>query len=215
VSKFYVYEHIRSDTGAVFYVGKGSGARATVRRNRNQHWKNIVAKNNGIFSVRFVAKDLDEELALLVEVEAIDKHISTGSTLCNKTIGGEGISEYKFSAEQRLRMVGHKHSEATKLKISAANMGSRHSEESYAAMAAKKRGKPISNEHKKKLSIAFAGEKNHMWGKTHDEEAREKIRLSRINCKKVECPHCGRISDTANASRWHFENCKLKGTQNG
>ena len=43
--EFYVYEHWRPDTGACFYVGKGNGDRAfRVKKNRNRHHANIVAK---------------------------------------------------------------------------------------------------------------------------------------------------------------------------
>jgi hypothetical protein len=31
-----------------------------------------------------------------------------------------------------------------------------------------------------------------------------------IEMEKIECPHCGKMSDKANAKRWHFDNCKLK-----
>jgi hypothetical protein len=31
-----------------------------------------------------------------------------------------------------------------------------------------------------------------------------------IKMEKIECPHCGKLSDKANAKRWHFDNCKLK-----
>ena len=29
-----------------------------------------------------------------------------------------------------------------------------------------------------------------------------------IKPEKVECPHCGRLTDVANGKRWHFDNCK-------
>lgn len=31
-----------------------------------------------------------------------------------------------------------------------------------------------------------------------------------IEMEKIECPHCGKMSDKANAKRWHFDNCKMK-----
>lgn len=31
-----------------------------------------------------------------------------------------------------------------------------------------------------------------------------------IKMEKIECPHCGKLSDKANAKRWHFDNCKEK-----
>lgn len=96
-SKFYVYEHIKADTKDVFYVGKGCRSRATQKDNRNKFWHNIVNKHG--FEVRFVAKNLDEELAFLVEEERIDQLKRIGIKLCNLTNGGEGSSGLVLSDE--------------------------------------------------------------------------------------------------------------------
>lgn len=86
---FYVYEHIRNDTNAIFYVGKGKNLRAYTKRNRNDHWHNIV--NKAGFTVRFVVKDLDEELAYLCEEERIDQLTRLGIKLSNICPGGKGV----------------------------------------------------------------------------------------------------------------------------
>lgn len=86
---FYVYEHIRNDTNAVFYVGKGKDYRANARTDRNIHWQRVVNKAGG-FSINFVAKDMDEELAYLCEQERIDQLKRLGAKLVNLTVGGEG-----------------------------------------------------------------------------------------------------------------------------
>lgn len=90
---FCVYEHIRPDTNAVFYIGKGQGRRPYTIRNRNKYWCNIVAKAGG-FTVRMVVEGVDEELAFLIEAERIDQLRRLGMKLCNMTDGGEGISGY-------------------------------------------------------------------------------------------------------------------------
>lgn len=46
-----------------------------------------------------------------------------------------------------------------------------------------------------------------MFGKTHTQEAREKIRLA--NLQKIKCPHCGKEGGVAIMKRWHFTNCKM------
>ena len=86
---FYVYEHIRNDTNAVFYVGKGKDYRANARTDRNIHWQRVVNKAGG-FSINFVAKNMDEELAYLCEQERIDQLKRLGAKLVNLTVGGEG-----------------------------------------------------------------------------------------------------------------------------
>jgi len=87
---FYVYEHIRNDTNAIFYVGKGKKERAYRVNDRNEYWKNIVNKTG--YTVRFVIKDVDEELAYLAEEERIDQLKRLGIKLTNLTLGGEGAS---------------------------------------------------------------------------------------------------------------------------
>lgn len=53
----------------------------------------------------------------------------------------------------------------------------------------------------------MAGEGNPMWGKTHTEDAKQKIRAA--NAQKVTCPHCGKVGGIAIMPRWHFDNCKM------
>jgi hypothetical protein len=113
---FYVYEHIRLDTHAVFYVGKGKGQRCFEAKRRNQHWKRVVAKSGG-FDVRVVVDKIDEELAFLAEQELIAKLKSQGASLTNMTDGGEGTSGYQHTNEARIKfsktmtrtMETHKH----------------------------------------------------------------------------------------------------------
>jgi hypothetical protein len=100
---FYVYEHIRNDILLPFYVGKGKDNRAYIKNNRNNYWNNIVNKCDG-FNVRFIAQNIDEELALLVEKERIEQLRLLKINICNLTNGGEGISGYKFTNEQKKKM---------------------------------------------------------------------------------------------------------------
>jgi hypothetical protein len=99
---FYVYEHIRLDTNAVFYVGKGNGGRCFEVRRRNQYWKRVVSKAGG-FYVRIVVDKIDEELAFLAEQELIAKLKLQGLTLTNITDGGEGTSGYRHTDEARIK----------------------------------------------------------------------------------------------------------------
>ena len=45
MDKYYVYIHYTA-SGKPFYVGKGKGNRYKTKSGRNQHWHNIVNKNN-------------------------------------------------------------------------------------------------------------------------------------------------------------------------
>lgn len=190
---FYVYEHIRPDTGMVFYVGKGSKDRYKYFHKRNKYWNKIVNKAGG-FTVKKIIENVDEELALLAEVERINQLRKLGVKLANITDGGEGC-------------VGLRHTQEAKAKI-----GIRHSQESYdRALQKRKAQYPFSAEHIKNMSLARQGNKNNMFGKTHSQEAREKIRQARFNAPKLTCPFCDKVGDSANMTRWHFDRCKHKG----
>lgn len=91
---FYVYEHVRKDTNAVFYIGKGKDSRANSRKDRNKHWHHVVDKCGG-FAVQYIVKNVDEELAYLCEQERIDQLKKLNASIVNMTVGGEGAGAGK------------------------------------------------------------------------------------------------------------------------
>jgi hypothetical protein len=221
MQKFYVYEHLRADTGAVFYVGKGQGRRAHVSspHHRNQHWMRVFAKAGG-FVVNIVAEKLDEELAFLVECERIDQARRTGIALCNQTDGGEGVSGWVKSLEWREK-IGSAHrgkilTAETKEKISKAVLaaGYRHSEETRRRMSmaqighTRNRGRVQSLEERYRRAASLIGNRSRM-GQTRSAEERARASASLRGRKQsaLECPHCGVIGGNA-MRRWHFNNCR-------
>jgi hypothetical protein len=52
-------------------------------------------------------------------------------------------------------------------------------------------------------------------GRKQTPEQIEKSRLKRLGKKQpiVSCPHCNKIGGSYTMPRWHFDNCKFKGTQ--
>jgi hypothetical protein len=150
---FFIYEHIRLDTKAVFYVGKGSKRRMHSKGRRNAYWNNIVRKAGG-FTVREVCRHQYEELVFLAEQERIDQLKRLGVKLSNMTDGGEGPS-------------GYRHTEETKKKIAELQMGEKHHaygkpmlEHTKEALLKANKGRPLSEEHRKKVSEANKLRKN-------------------------------------------------------
>jgi hypothetical protein len=140
---FYVYEHTRPDTGVVFYVGKGSGARLNSRDKRNQHWQNVVNKANGLDASK-VADNLDEELAFLCEMERIDQLKRLGHKLVNRTDGGcGGIRGYKHTDESKAKismklkgkLAGDKHPRFGKFGVDNPQYGKKQSFEARKGMS--------------------------------------------------------------------------------
>jgi hypothetical protein len=106
-NNFIVYIHIRPDINEPFYVGKGVPGREIRTCGRNQHWKNIVNKNNGVFESKILFEGLSEEEALLKEREIELDLKNKGCILTN-------IIECGVKAGT----TGMKHSEESKRKIS-------------------------------------------------------------------------------------------------
>lgn len=222
-NRFYVYEHLRSDNGAVFYVGKGTGKRCTIRshHHRSEFWQRTERKAGG-FSVHMVIDRVDEDFAFLVEMERIDQLRRLGVKLCNLTDGGDGTSGWVKTKEWREK-VGAAHrgkviSEKTRIKISESVRASGfvHTEEMRQKISVthKNKKRALGYKHTDKWKSAqrewVVGNKSRL-GQTRNEEEREKSSIAlrgRIQTK-IECLHCGKIGGNA-MRRWHFENCKEK-----
>lgn len=148
MTSFYAYIYYDpSRNNEPIYVGKGSGYRA---------WKHLRAKHmhpfaqrlqcmkrNGTMPVIGLYSGLDEDLALLLEIELIAKFgrkdLGKGSLL-NLTDGGEGQSGRRFT-----------HTAATRKKLG----------ESQA-------GRPKSIDHRRKLSEAGKGRAGTQLGKKQE-----------------------------------------------
>ncbi len=210
---FYVYEHIRPDTGAIFYVGKGSGYRNKSTCDRNRHWKFIVNKAGG-FSSKILFYNESEELVLLAEEERIDQLKRLGVKLCNMTKGGEGISGFSHSPETKLKLKEialkrpkRKLSEAHKQALKRANLGVVFTEE----RKEKIRQKALNRKpHPNTLRALAEGRKNFK----HSPETIERMCKIQKNMPKTKCLHCSFVGNAGNLARWHNSNCKHKGEKN-
>ena len=156
---YYVYQHKTADTNSIFYIGKGKGNRAFTKSNRSQYWKNVVAKHG--LQIDFVVKDVDEELAFLVEAECIDQNKKLGIKLINMTDGGEGASGYKHTETHREKMKGNKFGAST---WGTSFKGKTHSDEQKAKWAeirkgvtSFRKGVVLSDETKRKISQSRVG----------------------------------------------------------
>jgi len=157
-----------------------------VVQHKTQYWHNVVAKAGGFVPV-VVASGLDEELALLAEVELIAKHKAQGGVLVNLTDGGEGMSGYLWPKEAI-----HLRAEKQRGQLRP-------------SVGDKLRGRQKSEEHRRALSEAKIG-------KLASEETRAKMSATRkgMPFKIATCFNCGRSMHIAAATRWHMNNCRGK-----
>ena len=140
----YVYIHKRLDTGQPFYVGKGSGNRATSKKDRNPFWQRIVAKA-GYESI-IIQSGLTHKQALNAEkftIAALRKVYH----LANLTDGGDGGNGLKGSDHP---LYGKPRNSETRRKISEALQG-------VSAGGKAKKGIALTDAHKQAISNGLKG----------------------------------------------------------
>ena len=98
-----VYQHRRSDTDTVFYIGIGkSKDRAYSHYSRNKHWHGVVKKTN--YTVEILLEGITWEEACRHEkllIEQIGRHDLGLGTLVNQTDGGDGGMNPSVEARQK------------------------------------------------------------------------------------------------------------------
>jgi predicted transcriptional regulator len=109
--RFFIYRHLRNDTGKPFYIGKGAHhlqggsnevfyGRAYSLKGRTKRWLRIVNKHG--HTVEILSDNLTLQEAKAKEVEFISLYgkVSDGGILVNFKNGGEDdVTDYKHSQE--------------------------------------------------------------------------------------------------------------------
>ncbi len=190
----YTYLHSRASDGKPFYVGKGVRNRAWSHKNRNPHWQRTVAKHGVI--VEILAKWPTEQEALDHEIFLIKCLKCIGHSLVNMTEGGQGKYGWKPSpetrklwSEQRSGALNHRYGKKGEMHHAF--------------------GRPLSEEHKKKLSLALSGERGSYYGRSHSESAKMAISKKktgvalRSKWRKIMCIETGVVFDSIKlAAAW-------------
>lgn len=176
--KFYVYRHIRLDTGVPFYVGKGLKNRAFDLIKRNKYHLNIQAKTE--VKIEIVKEFYTELEAFIFEKSLIKLYKSLGYCKANLQDGGRGGSKGRIISAE------------TREKLSKAALGSKRTLETRKKMGSWQRGrgnnmygKSPSQETRKKLKEAA---QNRIWSN----ESKRKISLNTSMSKTVHCNHSKR-----------------------
>jgi hypothetical protein len=166
----YLYRHIRLDKNEPFYVGIATHLKRAYDKSsrKNKIWKSIIAKTD--YEVQILFDDLTREEALEKEKEFISLYgridLKNG-TLANHTDGGEDFNG--------LWNKGRKASEETRAKQrEAAKHKPPMSEETKKKISNSHKGRVVSQETKRKLSLINIGTKKDPW----NEERRLKIEKS-------------------------------------
>jgi len=199
---FYVYFHLKEDTGEIFYVGKGKNKRAFSRHGRNDYWSNIVNKHG--LKVVIITESLTNKEACELEKHYIKEfgRLDSGGILVNMTDGGDGVIG-SVPWNKGIKMpdnwnVGRVLSQETKDKISKSNKGRKQGPawnkgisptvDTLEKMREKipwNKGLKHSEETKKKISESAKNRKPRK-GFKHTEETKRKISETKKNAGRLE-----------------------------
>ena len=227
-----VYRHTHDD-GTIFYIGIGKRLkRAYTKDRRSPIWKYAVNKYG--LNVEILHDDVPWNEACQIEMDLIKQYGRKAfgeGTLVNLTEGGEGRLGLKASKETKAKMSeshmglntwskGRTMSEEQKQHMrdyitenGAFARGTR-SEEVKQKISQALKGRQLAlgsrrtEEHKQRISIERTGEGNPMFGKTHNEDTKQKMREKALNLPKFTCPHCNTTARQSVIKRWHLNNCK-------
>lgn len=222
-----VYQHRRTDTNEIFYIGIGKKeSRPYSKHNRGKFWKDFT--KNHSYTVEILYENISWEEACEIEkrlIKEIGRRDLGLGPLINMTDGGDGapnLSEHsrKKMATQKGKTTWikglNKDSDIRVKKISDKLKGKIRSKQHCENISKSKTGKSNghlginhSEETKNKIKNAQLGNKYRL-GTKHSESSKDVMKQKALNRKKFQCAHCKKVIDISNYTRWHGDNCKNK-----
>jgi hypothetical protein len=206
-NKIYIGKHVTNSINDD-YMGSGKLIKATIEKYGLENFE------KEILFVFDSEDDMNAKEAELVTEEFVKK--DTNYNLCPGGHGGWGyvnqqglggfFGPHTNEAKRKIKKFrkSYKHSSETIKKISEANIKTNESRGKKTSAALK--GKPKSEEHKKKISQSLKGNKNLKGKKFPNRKKRDPIVF-----EIVKCPHCNKSGKKNAMNRWHFDNCSYAG----
>lgn len=194
------------------------------------HWKNHLKKYGKsvttIFFEKFDSLDDAKEFAEFFSEEFDIVNSSKWANLIIETAEHTSyLKGHKMSKESLLKMskaqsgknnpnFGKITPEETKLKIKESNLGLKRSEETKQKISDNVKKQYKQGKVSPLKGLDKSGKNNSFYGKSHSEETKLKISLSKIGKSnkqdKIFCPHCNKVGGKSLMKRWHLDNCKYK-----
>lgn len=220
---YYIYKHTLNNKSYIGYTSK------TIEKRLNEHISN--AEKGSPYHFQCAIRKYSKENIVTECLEVIDtnnkalagereKHwiayYDTVNRGYNMTDGGAGGNTWKNNPNK----------EETSRKLSEANTGRKHSDESKKVMSEKAKNRPpmpkeaVIRAEEKRKALRESGnyfskeglEKLRAVGrsKVFNEEYRQKLSDTAKTRPQVQCPYCGKVGVRNSMIRWHFDKCKWR-----
>lgn len=228
----YLYVKQHSTTG-VKYFGKTYNANPYVYKGSGSYWLKHINKHGKDKVNTLQVWEFDDlikcsEFAIKFSNENNIVELNEWANLIieNGLDGGCPLQKQHPNCSQ----LGKTRSDEAKAKMRVAKLGKKQSSTHIAKRVAKNKGQKRTEGQKRKMIGRVKTDEtklkqrrtygqrrandptfNTYWlGKTLSQEAKNKIRLSKVGKKHpvVRCPHCNKEGGQANMTRWHFNNCR-------
>jgi hypothetical protein len=214
-----VYRHKNKVTQEVFYIGIGkTEKRAYSKHSRGKFWKDYTSKYD--YEVEITHKDIIWEEACSIEKYLISfygrRDLGLGN-LVNQTDGGDGnngiIQTQEANNKRSFALKGKK-------KPKGFNIGRKHSKETIEKLKHPKNVKKLEENIQQQIINLYKINSIEEISKLLNLSFYKIIKFLRDNnlylakrkskIKNKICPYCNLEGRSANMTRYHFENCKLK-----
>jgi hypothetical protein len=195
------------------YMGSGIAIKRAVKKYKKHNFSKKI--------IKFFENEKD---AYDFEKKFVNKDIVKNSNTYNMTLGGyggfshidsKGEKNPMFGKSDKMKEIQNRPEVALKKSIAMTKENRKRYDNGYVnpikgtnnywndIEKSKKARKKMSENH-----VDCDGENNTFFGKKHSKKSIERMSEKHKNRKKIECPHCSKVGDISNMTRWHLDNCK-------